>query len=100
MGPLVFAASFCAYAWTAGAAVGWLDTPEIAAASATLGIAHSPGHPLPALVGRLMGLVPLGDLHVRASLASGLAGAAAAWACWRAGRELCALAAPSVDERD
>ena len=49
--PLVALVAFALYALTASPALGWLDAPEFAAAAASLGVSHSPGHPLVALVG-------------------------------------------------
>ncbi len=71
----VFVASFCLYAVTSSPAIGWLDSPEFVAQAATLGVAHSPGHPLPALLGRLAGLMPLGDLVWRVNLVSAVCAA-------------------------
>src|SRR5512147_2414648 len=50
----------------------WLDSGEFVAEGVELGIAHPPGHPLEALVGNLVALVPLGSLSFRVSLASAL----------------------------
>lgn len=74
----VYTIAFAIYAWTAAPGLGWLDSPEFAAAATGLGVAHSPGHPLPALVGKLASLVPVGDLALRVNLAAAVAGAAAA----------------------
>lgn len=73
----MFLAAFAVYAWTASSAMGWLDSPEFVAASASMGIPHSPGHPLPVQLGTLASLIPVGDITVRVHLASSLAGAAA-----------------------
>jgi hypothetical protein len=58
---------------------GWLDTSELVAGSFGLGIIHPPGHPLPLVLGRLFGFVPLGSFGFRVALASAveLAGASA-----------------------
>lgn len=70
----------CLFAYILGLAPGpyWLDSSELAGASATLGIAHPPGHPLALLIGKVLALVPLGPVAMRGALASALAGAAAA----------------------
>lgn len=70
----------CLLAYVLGLAPGpyWLDSSEFAAAAATLGIAHPPGHPLALLLGKALALVPLGPAAMRVALASALAGAAAA----------------------
>lgn len=66
------------YLATASAHGYWLDGGEFIAASIDLGIAHPPGHPLAALVGRAVALVPLGPLSFRIALASALCTALAA----------------------
>jgi hypothetical protein len=84
---VVFALAFGVYAWTAAPGLGWLDSAELTAAAATLGIAHPPGHPIPLLLGKLIALLPLGDVAHRVNLASALAGAGAAAAVgWAAAR--------------
>lgn len=95
----MFGAAFCVYALTASAAVGWLDSPEFVASAADLGIAHAPGHPLPALLGRLAGLMPIGDLALRVSLMSGLLAATAAWALYAGAREVLCRAWPDIAPR-
>jgi transmembrane protein TMEM260 (protein O-mannosyltransferase) len=75
---LAFLLSLLAYVATAAPSIWWLDSSEFAAASFELGIAHPPGHPLAALLGKLCTLLPLGSLAFRANLASALAAAAAA----------------------
>ena len=62
--------------WALAAApdVTWLDSPELAAGSVGLGIAHPPGHPLVMLLDKLVCLLmPLGAAAFRTNLASGLA---------------------------
>ena len=58
----------------------WLDSAELAGAAATLGIAHPPGHPLVALLGKALQLVPFGSIAFRANVLQALClgGAAAA----------------------
>ena len=73
----LFSLSFCLYALSSSAAIGWLDSPEFVAQAASLGVAHSPGHPLPALLGRLASLLPVGDLVWRINLMSSACAAAA-----------------------
>ena len=53
-----------------GATFYWLDSPEFVTSAWTLGIAHSPGHPLAALLGRLFCYLPLGTISFRVALAS------------------------------
>ncbi|MBT8492364.1 MAG: DUF2723 domain-containing protein, partial [Deltaproteobacteria bacterium] len=70
MGAIVFVASFAIYAAFAAPALGWLDSAEFVAAAATLGVPHSPGHPLQALLSNLATLVPVGDVAIRVNLLS------------------------------
>ncbi|HEU5061098.1 MAG TPA: DUF2723 domain-containing protein, partial [Kofleriaceae bacterium] len=96
---LVFAAAFALYALGASPALGWYDAPEFVAAAASLGVPHSPGHPLPVALGAAAALVPVGDLALRVNLASAAASAAAA-ALWAAGgRAMLASLAPELPER-
>lgn len=93
---IVFAVAFGAYAWTASAAVGWLDSPEFVAAATSLGIPHPPGHPLPTLLGRAAAFVPLGDLPFRVSLASAAAMALACALLYRIVAHTLARATPRL----
>ncbi|RMH41531.1 MAG: DUF2723 domain-containing protein [Deltaproteobacteria bacterium] len=95
-GIAVFLAAFAAYAATASPAIGWLDSPEFVAVGASLGIAHSPGHPLAGLLGRLATLVPVGDAAFRVNLLSAACGAAAAAALYALAREALGRLAPAV----
>jgi hypothetical protein len=65
--------------------MGWLDSPELVAAAASLGVAHSPGHPLAGMLGHLACLLPVGDVAFRVALLSSLCGAAAVAALTIAG---------------
>ncbi len=94
IGLWIFLSCFTLYALTASPAIGWLDSPEFVAQAATLGVAHSPGHPLPALIGRLLGLIPIGDLAFRVNIASGLCAAGAAALLYGCLRETIIIAAP------
>jgi hypothetical protein len=96
IGWLVFAVTFAVYAWTASPSLGWLDSPEFVAASAELGVAHSPGHPVPALLGKLCALLPFGDLPFRVNLASALLGAVAALALTAAAEQALRSTAPRL----
>jgi hypothetical protein len=82
----VFALVLVAYGLTSSPVIGWLDAPELAAASVSLGVAQSPGHPLVLLAGKLCSFLPLGDLAFRVNLASSLAGAGAASCLYAAAR--------------
>lgn len=94
----IFAASFCLYALTASPAMGWLDSPEFVAQAASLGVAHSPGHPLPALLGRWATLIPIGDLVWRINLMSSLCAAGAVTLLFACGQGLLHCATPSISE--
>ena len=94
----VFAVVLCTYGWTASPVIGWLDSPEFVAASSSLGVAHSPGHPIPLLLGRLASLFPVGDVAFRVNLASAFAGALAAWAVYLAAAELLRQIAPKLSK--
>lgn len=73
---VLFVASFCLFAITSSPSIGWMDSPEFVAQAVSLGIAHSPGHPLPALLGRFASLIPVGDIVWRVNLMSSLCAAA------------------------
>jgi hypothetical protein len=93
---LVFAAAFALYGAGASPALGWLDCPELVAASVELGIPHSPGHPLPVFLGHIAALVPLGDLTLRVNLSAAAAGAAACAMLSAAGRAVAVRVAPEL----
>lgn len=70
------------YVLFAGPTFHWLDSGELVASAATLGVAHPPGHPLHALVSQACCLLPVGTIAFRVTLASALeAGATAAVTC-------------------
>jgi tetratricopeptide (TPR) repeat protein len=52
--------------------IGWNDAPEFADVAYTLGVAHPPGSPTYALLGKLATLVPLGGIAARVNLLSAL----------------------------
>ena len=58
------------YAFTLRTSIEWRDAPEFADVAYTLGIAHPPGSPTYALLGKLASLLPLGALAVRVHLLS------------------------------
>ncbi len=97
--PVVAMLTFVVYGWTTSRAIGWLDSPEFVAAAGSLGISHSPGHPLPSFLGRLIGLLPIGDLTFRANLSSALAGVGAALATYWAIQEALRKGAPTLPIR-
>ena len=73
---------FCIYAWLASGYSYWFDSGEFVAASAHLGIAHPPGHPLAVLLGALASFLPFGPLAYRISLASSFFAALGASVFW------------------
>ena len=88
MGAAVFVLAFATYVLSLAPGLGWLDAPEFVAASADLGIPHSPGHPLHPMLGRVAGYLPVGDLAFRVNLLSALCSALACTAVFAAAREL------------
>src|SRR5687768_6470191 len=62
----------------------WLDGGEFVAASESLGIAHPPGQPLAAIVGKAFCMLPFGPLAFRVALASAVAAAFASMFFMRA----------------
>ena len=74
-------AAFVLYYMTAARTITWAnggaDGPELAAAAATLGVAHPPGYPLYLLLGHLFTLLPVGEVAFRVGLLSAVAAAVA-----------------------
>jgi hypothetical protein len=66
-----------AYVVTLSGYAYWLDSGEFVAAAVQLDIAHPPGHPLSALFGSALCLLPLGSLSFRVALGQALASALA-----------------------
>lgn len=73
----VFAIAAAVYAILAAPGVGWMDSGELTAAAWSLGGAHPPGHPAHSMAGKLVSLLPAGEVAFRLNLMSGLAMAAA-----------------------
>jgi hypothetical protein len=69
---------FVATVATASPHAYWLDAGEFVAAAVQLDIAHPPGHPLAALLGHALTLVPFGPLAFRVALAQAVCAAVAA----------------------
>ena len=75
----VFVLSFLVYAFCAYPALAPRDSGDLAFAAVRLAVAHPPGYPLYALLGRLwLFVLPWGDAAWRLNLMSALAGALAA----------------------
>jgi hypothetical protein len=64
------------------------DSGEFQLVVPTLGIPHPTGYPLYLLLGKLLSLLPVGNVAYRVNLLSALAAAGAAWAIYRVGRAL------------
>lgn len=60
--------AFFAYLATSSAHAYWLDGGEFVAAAVDLDIAHPPGHPIAALLGRLFAYLPFGPIPFRVAL--------------------------------
>lgn len=74
---LAFLLPFLVYLYTLSREVFFVDSGELAAAAATLGIAHPPGYPLFCLIGYLFSMLPVGAPVFRVGLISAAAGAVA-----------------------
>lgn len=82
-GAAAFVVPFGVYMTTLARDVTFIDSGELAAVAATLGIAHPPGYPLFTLLGHVLAQVPVGAVIFRVGLLSALAAAAATWLVWR-----------------
>ena len=71
-----------------GLAPGWLDAPELVAASFSLGVSHPPGHPAYILFSHLFALLPIGSVAFRLALFSAFCFGMASWLTYRAGLHL------------
>ena len=76
------------YICTLARAVTFVDSGELSAVAATLGIAHPPGYPLFTLLGRLLSLIPVGTIPFRVGLVSALSAAGASSLIYWAGSAL------------
>ncbi|MDE2313679.1 MAG: DUF2723 domain-containing protein, partial [Elusimicrobia bacterium] len=76
---LLFFALFSAYLFCAYPSIAPRDSADLAAAALSLGVAHPPGYPLYAVLGRAwLDVFPLGNPAYRLNILSALFGAAAA----------------------
>ncbi len=96
VGLAIFAACFTLFSLSSSPTIGWLDSPEFVAQAASLGVAHSPGHPLPALLGRLATLFPIGDIVWRVNLMSSLCAALAIASFFYCIRLFLSISAPAL----
>ncbi len=74
---LAFLLPLLVYAFTLARDVTWVDSGELAAAGAHLGIAHPPGYPLYLLLAHLFAQLPVGAVSLRIALLSAVSTAAA-----------------------
>lgn len=81
---LATAVPFALYVATASAFGYWHDGGEFVAAAADLGISHPPGHPLAAMVGAFLTMIPIGALPLRVAIAQSLCAAIASGALFLA----------------
>ncbi len=71
----VFVVVFALFAWSAAPGLYLRDSGELATAVFGLGVAHETGFSLYLLVGKLLALIPLGEVAMRVALFSALCGA-------------------------
>jgi dolichol-phosphate mannosyltransferase len=69
---VLFFISLIVYVATLPRTIFFGDSPEFMATAGSLGIAHPPGYPLYALIGKLFTFIPLGNLEFRIGLFSAL----------------------------
>jgi hypothetical protein len=72
---LAFSLPLVVYICTLAREITFVDSGELSAVAATLGIAHPPGYPLFTLIGHLLSLLPVGTMVFRVGLMSALAAA-------------------------
>ncbi|MBI3290675.1 DUF2723 domain-containing protein [Candidatus Falkowbacteria bacterium] len=75
MAVLVFGLAMTVYLFTLAPTIYAEDAGELITAAYTLGVAHPPGFPLYALLGKLFTLIPLGNIAWRVNLMSAFFGA-------------------------
>lgn len=94
---LVFGLPLGVYLLTLAPTIYNLDSPDVAAAAYTLGIAHAPGYPLYTLLGWLFShAVPLGDVGMRLNLMSALLGAGTVLLVYYVARQLSGQVVPAL----
>ncbi len=86
LGSLVaFLLPLVVYILTLAREITFVDSGELTAAAATLGIAHPPGYPLFTLIGHILSLVPVGTVAFRVGLVSACAAALTSLVIYRTG---------------
>lgn len=96
---LAFFLPLAIYLRTLAVDLTFVDSGELAAVAATLGIAHPPGYPLYTLLGHLAALFPAGPVIARIALVSALAAALATVFLFRAAWGVVARAARADEVR-
>ncbi len=72
MAYLVFFISYFFYVVTLTPTIFWRDSPEFQDIIHTLGISHPAGSPLYVMLGKMVALLPIGDLYFRGNLLSAI----------------------------
>ncbi len=80
---VAFLAPLVVYLLTLAREITFVDSGELAAVAATLGIAHPPGYPLFTLLGRLLAMLPIGTVAFRVGLLSAFTTSLAALLLYR-----------------
>lgn len=96
---LAFVVPLAAYLRTLAVDLTFVDSGELAAVAATLGIAHPPGYPLYTLLGHLASQIPAGPVIARIALVSAVAAALATALLFRAAWGVVARAARADEVR-
>ncbi len=82
---IAFGLPLLIYILTLAREITWVDSGELAAVAAKLGIAHPPGYPLFTLLGHLFSWIPVGSVAFRVGLLSAVTTAVAALLVYRTG---------------
>jgi hypothetical protein len=85
------------YVLTLARDITFVDSGELTAVAATLGIAHPPGYPLFTLLGHLMSLLPIGSIPFRVGLLSALTTSLAALLLYRSASTIAGCVAPRAN---
>jgi len=91
---LAFLAPLVVYILTLARDITFLDSGELTAVAATLGIAHAPGYPLFTLLGHVFSLLPVGSIPFRVGLLSAVTTSLAALLLYRAASTIAGCIAP------
>ena len=94
---LAFLAPLVVYIITLAREITFVDSGELSAVAAGLGIAHPPGYPLFTLLGRLFTLLPFGTVAFRVGLLSAFTTALAALLLYRSAVTITGCIAPRAN---